>query len=137
LGADASQDARPIDARGLRALAATLDHAQKCFVGVFERCAETQEALAFFHPWLQGAADLGCPAPAPALASPGAAGAESAATATRPRPHRVAQHGTVAKRPLDAAQRQEVQRQNVLELWLYRAANAMLDAQLRVARDAQ
>jgi hypothetical protein len=114
--------------QGLRALSATLNHTQQCFVGVFERCAETAEALAFFHPWLKGVADLGCPMPA----APGAATAAAASG----RPHTVVNAGSIAKRPLNNEQRQEVEWQNALELRVYRAANAMLDAQLRAARDA-
>jgi hypothetical protein len=130
-----SEDHGFIDSRGLRALSATLEHAQQCFVGVFERCAETAEALAFFHPWLQGVNDLGCKMPQ--AEPPGAAesAASTASTATAPsRPHRVMQNGGVAKKPLNNDQRIEVERQNTLELRLYTAANAMLDAQLRVAR---
>ncbi|KAJ1451815.1 hypothetical protein M885DRAFT_569461 [Pelagophyceae sp. CCMP2097] len=124
-------DAHAQHAQDLRSLAAALNHSQQCFVGVFERCAETREALNFFQPWLAGVTDLGCSMPETETA----AGADSANASGRR--HEVVQKGEVAKKPLDASQQQEVERQNTLEVRLYRAANAMLDAQLKVARGAR
>ena len=46
------------------------------------------------------------------------------------------QRGSTARAGLDAAQVDAVRRENALEVHAYAAANAMLDAQLAVARGA-
>jgi hypothetical protein len=93
-----------------KALDAALAHMQRCVVGVLERCNDTAEALSYFQPWLRGLRH-GC-------------------EKGRGR----VQIGSTPRGTLDDAQRAEVARQNALELRLYRAAGAMLDAQLLVAR---
>ena len=95
----------------------TLEHMQRCVVGVLERCDETAEALAHFVPFLSG--HFNCSLVlnrGPPSSTPGAADRASPPEA------------------LGDAQRAVVERENALEIRLYAAANAMLDAQLEVAR---
>ena len=95
------------------ALFKTLEHAGRCVVGVLERCDDTAEVLAHFQPWAAAVA-----------------GSECAHDAT------MLQRGSTARAGLDAAQVDAVRRENALEVHAYAAANAMLDAQLAVARGA-
>lgn len=87
----------------------TLEHMQHCVVGVMERCEDTQKAVRGFFPWFS---TFDC-----------------ADTKN--------QTGTVPHDPASDEVQKEIQRQNVLEMSVYKVANAMLDAQLAELEGSQ
>jgi len=80
----------------------TLEHMQHCVVGVLDRCEETQKVVHGFFPWFSS---FNC---------------KETKNQTSEVPHD----------PASPEVQKEIQRQNVLEMSVYKVANAMLDAQL-------
>mmetsp|Transcript_85668 Transcript_85668/g.156038 ORF Transcript_85668/g.156038 Transcript_85668/m.156038 type:complete len:420 (+) Transcript_85668:53-1312(+) len=80
----------------------TLDHMQRCVVGVLERCEDTEKAVHGFFPWFSS---FDCK-------------------------NSKLRQGAIPHAQVKPEVQKEIERQNALDLSVYEVANAMLDAQL-------